>query len=121
MTPTKRAAPQRSNSVRVTALTMLKKGDCQIDVSRQLNIPTRTLRDWKNASIAAGNWDIARAAGDNNNVARPAPRSKDPGSGGHNRKIGDSLKRRIKEHLDQDPFLTPHGLQRQIPELREVC
>ena len=38
-----------------------------------------------------------------------------------NRKIDDRLNRRIKEHLDQDLFLTPHGLQRQIPELQNVC
>ena len=123
MTPTKRAAPQRTNSVKVTALSMLKKGDPPGDVSRQLQIPTSTLRDWRRASQAAGTWDIAGPAGDNNvnnNVARPAPRAKDPGSGGHNRKIGDRLKRRIKEHLDQDPFLTPHGLQRQIPELKTI-
>ena len=102
---------------------MLKKGDRPVDVSRQLQIPVSTLKDWRKASKAAGNWDIAGAAGDNNannNVARPAPRAKDPGSGGHNRKICDRLKRRMRTHLEQDPFLTPAGLQSQIPELREV-
>ena len=37
-----------------------------------------------------------------------------------NRKIDNRLNRRIKEHLDQDLFLTPHGLQRQIPELKTI-
>ena len=124
MTPTKRAAPQRSNSVKVTALTMLKTGDRPlVDVARQLQIPVSTLKDWRRASKATGNWDIAGSAGDNNinnNVARPAPRAKDPGSGGHNKIIDDRMKRRIRTHLDQDPFLTPAGLQSQIPELRNV-
>ena len=120
VTKTKRAAPQRSNSVKVTALSMLKKGDPPTDVSKLLKIPISTLGDWKRASKAAGTWEIAGPAGDNNNVARPAPRAKDPGSGGHNRKIDDRLKRRMRAHLDADPFLTPHGLQRQIPGLREV-
>ena len=118
----KRAAPQRSNSTKIAALTMLKSGNhTQAEVSRLLGIPTRTLRDWKKAAIEAGTWDMD-AAGDNNNngLVRPAPRAKDPGSGGHNRKITDRLKRRIKQHLENDPFLTPHGLQRQIPALREV-
>ena len=120
VTKTKRAAPQRSNSVKVTALTMLKRGDCPTDVSKLLQIPISTLGDWRRASKAAGTWEIAGPAGDNNNVARPAPRAKDPGSGGHNKVIDDRLKRRIRTHLEQDPFLTPTGLQSQIPELREV-
>ena len=55
VTKTKRAAPQRSNSVRVTALSMLKKGDHPVDVSSQLKIPVSlsTLKDWRKASKAA--------------------------------------------------------------------
>ena len=67
--------------------------------------------------MAAGTWDTG-ASGDNVGLTRPAPRK--PGSGGHNRVITDRMKRRIKAHLDEDPFLTPAGLQRQIPVLQEV-
>ena len=118
----KRAAPQRSHDVRVAALNMIKCGTSPTEVSRQLQIPTRTMRDWKAAAIAAGTWDVD-GAGDNNNIvkiAQPAPRAKNPGSGGHNRLIDDKTKRKIKKYLDDDPFLTPHGLKRKIPALREV-
>ena len=118
-TPTRRTKPQRSNSVKVAALTLMKSGT-PTEVSRQLKIPVSTLGRWKRDSIASGNWDIAGAAGDNNNVARPAPRKKDPGSGGHNRLIDDGLKRRIRHHLHKNPFLTPRGIQDKIPELKEV-
>ena len=76
----KRKTEQRSNSTKVAALTLLKSGVRPIQVSRELSIPTRTLRDWRKASIASGNWN--GGAGDNNNVvARPAPRKKEPGTG----------------------------------------
>ena len=114
----RRSGEQRSNSVKVTALTMLKSGKPPTEVSKLLNIPTSTMRDWRRAAMAAGTWNMAES-GDNPGVARPAPRVKDPGSGGHNRLITDRLKRRIKARLDNDPFLTPCDLQRQIPELRQ--
>ena len=114
----RRSGEHRSNSVKVAALTMLKSGKPPTQISKELGIPTRTVRDWRTAAMAAGTWNMD-ASGDSG-VARPAPRVKDPGSGGHNRKIGDKLKRRIKAHLDNDPFLTPGGLQRQIPALRDV-
>ena len=113
----KRSGEQRSNSTKVTALTKLKTGESTTEVSRQLGIPPKTLRNWRTDAMAAGTWDI-EASGDKVGLARPAPRV--PGSGGHNRKITDRLRRRIKTHLDNDPFLTPGGLQRQIPELRKV-
>ena len=76
----KRKTEQRSNSTKVAALTLLKSGVRPIQVSRELSIPTRTLRDWRKASMASGNWN--GGAGDNNNVvARPAPRKKEPGTG----------------------------------------
>ena len=67
----KRSAEQRSNSTKVTALSMLKGGVPPIQVSRQLKIPTRTLRSWRQAAMAAGTWNL-EAAGDAK--ARPAPR-----------------------------------------------
>ena len=49
-------------------------------VSRELSIPSKTLRNWRKASIASGNCN--GGAGDNKNVvARPAPRKKEPGTG----------------------------------------
>ena len=114
----RRSGNHRSNSVKVAALTQLKSGKAPTKVSKELGIPTSTMRDWRRAAMAAGTWNMAES-GDNPGVARPAPRVKDPGSGGHNRLITDRLKRRIKAHLDNDPFLTPRGLQRQIPELRQ--
>lgn len=115
----KRSGEHRSNSTRVSALTMLKSGTPPTQVSSQLNIPPSTLRRWKKESKAAGTWNILNEAGDSN-LARPAPRRKDPGSGGHNRKIDERMKERIKACLDEDPFLTPAGLQRKIPRLKEV-
>ena len=64
----KRSGKHRSNSTKVTALTMLKRGNCPFKVSRELDIPPR----------------------------------------------------HPKAHLDEDPFLTPAGLQCQIPVLQEV-
>ena len=55
------------------SLTFLKSGVRPIQVSREL-------RDWREASMASGNWN--GGARDNNNVvARPAPRKKEPGTG----------------------------------------
>ena len=54
------------------SLTFLKSGVRPIQVSREL-------RDWREASMASGNWN--GGAGDNNNVvARPTPRKKEPGT-----------------------------------------
>ena len=66
--------------------------------------------------MAAGTWNL-EAAGDAK--ARPAPR-KNNLTGVHLRKVDNSLKRKIKKKLDNDPFLTPHGLQRLIPGLRVI-
>ena len=114
----KRTKLHRSNSVKVTALTMLKSGKAPTEVSKELGIPTSTMRDWRRAAMAAGTWS-PDASGDSG-LARPAPHVTSPGSGGQNRKITDRLKRRIKTYLDNDPFLTPVGLQRQIPALRTL-
>ena len=76
----KRKTEQRSNSTKVAALTLLKSCVRPIQVSRELSIPTITLRDWRKASMASGNWN--GGARDNNNVvAIPAPRKKEPGIG----------------------------------------
>ena len=116
----KRSGEHRSNSVKVAALSMLKSEvHTPTEVSAMLKIPTSTLRDWRRAAKKAGTWDMV-AAGDNNNVvARPAPRKKDL-AGFHLRKVGDALKTKIKKKLDQDPFLSPQGLQQAIPALRKV-
>ena len=76
----KRKKEQRSNSTKVAALTLLKSGVRPIQVSRELSIPTRTLRDWRKASMASGN--LNGGARDNNNVvAIPVPRKKELGTG----------------------------------------
>ena len=92
ITKTKRAAPQRSNSVKVTALTMLKRGDCPTDVSKLLQIPISTLGDWRRASKAAGTWEIAGPAGDNNNVAR----------------LTDSMPQRVAAVIEADGEVTKY-------------
>ena len=107
---------QRSNSTKVSALNMLKSGVSPGDVSANLKIPARTLRDWKKDAKDAGTWDGAGDSG----LARPAKRKTDPGSGGHNRKVTDDLKKEMKEKLRRDPFLTPFGLQTAIPGLSSV-
>ena len=73
----KRKTEQRSNSTKVAALTLLKSGIRPIQVSRELSIPTRTLMDWRKASMASGNWN--GGAGDKNNVVA-TPRKKEPGT-----------------------------------------
>ena len=116
----KRKTEQRSNSTKAATLTLLKSGVRPIQVSRELSILTRTLRDWREASMASGNWN--GGARDNNNVvAIPVPRKKEPGTGTGGRKITNSIKKKIKRKLDVSPFLTPRGLQRVIPELRNVA
>ena len=114
----KRSGEQRSNSTKVTALTMMKSNIPQAEVSRRTDTPIRTLQYWKAGAIAAGTWDLVDASGDKK--ARPAPRVKNPGSGAHNRKVNDRMKKKIKEAIDRDPFLTPHGLRREIPGLMKV-
>ena len=114
---TKRAAPQRSNSTKVSALNMMKSGVSPKVVSETLKIPKRTLHDWKSASIKSGNW--FGAEGDNG-LARPAKRRSDLGSGTKNRKVTEELKRKIGEKLERNPFLTAFGLQKEIPGLRDV-
>ena len=76
----KHKTEQRSNSTKVAALTLLKSGVRPIQVSRELSILTRTLMDWRKASMASVNWN--GGAGVNNNVvAKPAPRKKEPWTG----------------------------------------
>ena len=107
---------QRSNSTKVSALNMLKSGVSPGDVSKDLQIPARTLRDWKKDAKEAGTWDGAGDSG----LARPAPRKSDPGSGGHNIKVTEAVQAKMKKKIEKDPFLTPCGLQQVIPELRNV-
>ena len=106
---------QRSNSTKVSALTMVKNGESQVSVAKALNIPERTLRRWKKESIDSGMW--MGSAGDTK--ARPAKRRSDPGSG-RPRKLTKELKAKIKRKLNADPFLTPYGLQNMIPGLRNI-
>ena len=103
----KRKTEQWSNSTKVAALTLLKSCVRPIQVSRELSIPTRTLRDWRKASMASGNWN--GGAGDNNNVvARPAPRKKDPGTRTGGRKITNSIKKKIKCQEKAGSLSLPH-------------
>ena len=104
---------QQSNSTKVTALNLLKSGVRPVKVSKDLKIPDRTLRQWRKESMEAGTW-----AGGDTGLARPAKRK--TGSGGHNRKMTDEIKKKIKRKLQRNPFLTSHGLQVAIPELRQV-
>ena len=115
----KRSGKQLSNSQKVAILTRMKSGEPPTKISRQMNVATSTMRNWRRAAEAAGTWDIG-ASGDRPGLARPAPRAKNPGSGGHNRKIDDRLLQKIKDHLEENPFLTPNGLKDEIPELREI-
>ena len=93
--PSGKKRPQRSNSTKVSALNMLKSGVSPGDVSRNLQIPARTLSNWKKSAKEAGTWDGAGDSG----LARPAKRKSDPGSGGHNCKVMDVIKRKMKKKL----------------------
>ena len=113
----KKRKEQRSNSTEVAALSMIKSGTTQVKVSKELNIPKRTLRHWKKESQDAGLW--MGSAGDSK--ARPAKRRSDPGSGTRNRKLTEELRAKILSELETDPFLTPFGLQEKIPGLRNIA
>ena len=60
--PSGKKRPQRSNSTKVSALNMLKSGVSPGDVSRNLQIPARTLSNWKKSAKEAGTWDGAGAS-----------------------------------------------------------
>ena len=92
----RREAPQRSNSTKVSALSMMKGGMKTKDVSVRLGIPMRTLQSWKKAAIKAGTWT---GPGGDSGLARPAPRKTDPGSGFASRKVNYRMKRRMKNLL----------------------
>ena len=90
-----RECMQRSNSTKVSALNMLKSGVSPGDVSKNLKIPARTLSRWKKDALDSGTW---AGAGDSG-LARPAKRKSDPGSGSHNCKVMDVIKRKMKKKL----------------------
>ena len=112
---TKRKQEHRSNSTKVAALSLLKAGVSPKRISEDMKIPKQTLYDWKKASVASGNW-----MGADGDMARPAPRKKEPGTGTGSRKITTVIKRKMKRKLERNPFLAPRGLQQLIPELRNV-
>ena len=114
--PAKKSREQRSNSTKVTALNMMKRGDTCAKVAWDLKVWERTLWRWKQGSIAAGKWD----GPDGDGLARPAERRKDPGTGTKNRKITDEIKKVIKRKLRFNPFLTAYRLQQCIQELANV-
>ena len=101
----------------MVALNKMKSGSTPTSVSKEMQIPVRTLAKWKKDSKDAGKW--TGAAGDSC-LARPAARKTDPGSGSSNRKVTDNLKKKIKQKLKRNPFLTPFGLQQQICELCDI-
>ena len=110
-------APQRSHATKVPALTMMKAGTKTRKVSQELGVPKRTLQSWKKASIKLGNW---HGPDGDSGVARPAPCKAEPGTGTKNRKMTEELKKKIHDSLKLDPFLTPFGLQKLIPQLRPI-
>ena len=57
----------RSNSVKVAALTALKSGVSPGQISKELEIPPSTLRQWRKVSMESGD----------SGIARPAPRKDD--------------------------------------------
>ena len=57
----------RSNSVKVAALTALKSGVSPGQISKELEIPPSTLRQWREVSMESGD----------SGIARPAPRKDD--------------------------------------------
>ena len=61
----------RSNSVKVAALTALKSGVSPDQISKELEIPPSTLRQWRKVSMESGDWG---AAGDSGIPALPLAR-----------------------------------------------
>ena len=113
----KRERPQRSDSTKVLALTMVKSEDKTRKVSEQLNIPMRTLQQWKKDSKKSRD---SLGVDEDNGLARPAPCKAEPGTGTKNRKMTEELKKKVLEELEKDPFLTPYGLQKLIPGLCSI-
>ena len=106
----------RSSSIKAAALTALKLGATPRKVSKDLNLPERTIYNWRDNAKAAGTWE----GGDNNNVAKAAPRKSDPGSGGQNKMVDKKLLKKIQRKLAMNPFVTADGLKRAIPGLAHV-
>ena len=76
-------------------------------------MPERTIYNWRDNAKAAGTWE----GGDNNNVAKAAPRKSDPGSGGQNKMVDKKLLKKIQRKLAMNPLETADGLKRAIPGL----
>ena len=83
---------QRSNSTKMVALNRMRDGATPTQLNKEMKIPIRTLARWKKDAKDAGSW--VGAAGDSG-LARPAKRKSDPGSGGHNSKVSEDVKKKI--------------------------
>ena len=114
-----KATEKQFNSTKLVALNKMKFGSTPTSVSKEMQTPVLTLARWKKDSMdtSAGKW--TDAAGDSA-LARPAKRKTDPGSGSNGRKVTENIKRKMKAKLKRNPWLTPCGLQQEIPELRDV-
>ena len=104
----KRYGEPRSNSTKVTALTMMKSNIPQAEVSRRTDTPIRTLKYWKAGAIAAGTWDLVDLGGNWQREGRQhllcGPLRED-----ERRNVQGRLEEASEEELQDDRVLCPHA------------
>ena len=101
----------RSNSTKVAALQLKRPGIKTKVICESLTIPNTTL-----------NNDQAKKEGtfDAPGMARPVPRKKNPRSGSNRRKVSYKTKKKMKNMVKKNPFMTASELKLAIPELSDV-
>ena len=107
-------AIHRSNSLKTAALMLRKLGVKPKKICEDLRIPDRTLRDWTRKAKEEGSF------GDGPGLAKPAPRRKQPGSGGNQRKVSEAVKALMMTKMREDTFLSAAEFKASIPELETV-
>ena len=106
----KQMAIHRSNSLITAALMLRKSGVKPKKICEDLRIPDRTLRDWTRKAKEEGSF------GDGPGLAKPAPRRKQPGSGGNQRKVSEAVKERIPFFLLLSSRLQSLSLKQSLSE-----
>ena len=101
----------QSNSTKVAAMQHKRPGIKVKVICESLTIPNTTL-----------NNDQAKKEGtfDAPGMARPVPRKKNPRSGSNRRKVSYKTKKKMKNMVKKNPFMTASELKLAIPELSDV-
>ena len=103
----------RSNSTKVAALQLKRPGIKAKVICESLTIPKTTLNNWIDQAKKEGTFDAP-------GMARLVPRKKNPRSGSNRRKVLDETKKKMKNMVKKNPFMTASELKLAIPELSDV-